>query len=237
MAVTYVTSDAVGGGGVVGDTLTFTAVNGGAGDFLLVIPARRVITFGDTIASVTYGGTPVTQLFQFNPFVENSASAIGAFYLPAPPGTENVVVTYLESTNQRVATAYVLSGVNQSDPLGVPLLSYEPNSVLSRLESVTSAEGELVIDALGLINNPTATESEDNQTQRHSLTSTTSCRLTTSTKPGETATAMGYTLSSSSSRSSYVLIPVHAASGQQSSVGHIAAYQAAVISAALAGAR
>ncbi len=111
-------------------------------DRLLVVGISQG-NLNSPVASLTYGGTPLTALG-----TESAGPPrIEMWYLLDPPvGTADVVVTFSGTPSDGAVVGVMnLTNVNQTTPLG-PFVSNAGNGTAS--VDVTSAEGELVIDVL-----------------------------------------------------------------------------------------
>jgi hypothetical protein len=114
MAATYVS--AAGNTADTGGSPTsvvISGVNGGAGNLLVVFAGWRD-NDAQTITSITFGGTSLTNLQQ----TAASGSGIGFARLVSPVGTENVTVTLSAASPGIHAVAFVVSLADIVTPVG-----------------------------------------------------------------------------------------------------------------------
>jgi hypothetical protein len=138
------------------------------------------------VASLTYGGTPLTLLG-----TESAGPPrIEMWYLLAPPVvTADVVVTFSGTPSDgSVVGVMNLTNVNQTTPFG-PFVSNAGNGAAS--VNVTSAEGELVIDVLAK-DTPVAPGMGSGQIERWNAAFSSSAFGALSTKPGAKTVTMAW---------------------------------------------
>ncbi len=112
-------------------------------DRLLVVGISQGNLNSPSVASLTYGGTPLTLLGTES----GGPPRIEMWHLVDPPvGTADVVVTFSNPPSDGAIVGVMnLTNVNQTTPFG-PFVSNAGNGTAS--VDVTSAEGELVIDVV-----------------------------------------------------------------------------------------
>lgn len=138
------------------------------------------------VASLTYGGTPLTLLG-----TESAGPPrIEMWYLLSPPeGTADVEVTFSGTpTDGSVVGVMSLTNVKQTTPFG-PFVSNAGNGTAS--VDVGSEEGELVIDLIAK-DNAVAPAVGSGQTQRWNNAFSNSAFGALSTKPGAKTVTMGW---------------------------------------------
>ena len=107
------------------------------------------------ISSVTYNDVALTKLWEY----DGTANDFTAWYLIAPAtGEHDVVVTFGSSQTNVVVAATSYTGVNQSTPFGT-VASTEGYSAAPSV-NVSSATGELVVDACFTASTMTVDESQ-----------------------------------------------------------------------------
>lgn len=127
---------------------TVSITPAGSDRVLLVAVLFNRSTNSPTISSVTFGGTPLTQVGWTNtPII-----AVGFYRLIAPTaGAANVVATLSAVADVAVVQAWALSGVDQTTPASGFTIDSGSNSADSF--SVTSATGDMVFAAWTTANN------------------------------------------------------------------------------------
>jgi hypothetical protein len=138
------------------------------------------------IASLTYGGTPLTLLG-----TESAGPPrIEMWYLLAPPvGTADVEVTFSGTPSDGAVIGVMsLTNVNQTTPFG-PFVSNAGNGTAS--VDVTSAKGELVIDVIAK-DNAVAPAVGSGQTERWNNAFSNSAYGALSTRPGAKTVTMAW---------------------------------------------
>lgn len=146
---------------------------------------------GDTISSVTFGGTALTQRIRSSS--SGGTSELWSLVAPAA-STANVVVTTATSRPLLGVIATSLTGVNQATPHGTPVgaNAFVPPNIAT--VDVTSATGELVLDCVW-DSCCSALTIGAGQTQRSNQydPSTTGQTVATSTEPGAATVTMSWT--------------------------------------------
>ncbi len=166
-----------------GSSLTWSHTNT-AGDFMVV----TVTTKDKSISSVTYNGVGLTQAGT----ITSNSMRVALFYLVAPAtGAHNVVVTASGST-EIDAGAETYIGVDQATPVGAAVTA--SNQSATATVTVVSAAGELVVDAVGVIQ--TTVTVGAGQTQRHNRVGTNNANGS-STEAGAASVTMSWTLPTS----------------------------------------
>jgi hypothetical protein len=154
-------------------------------DRLLVVAISQG-NVNSPVASLTYGGTPLTLLG-----TESAGPPrIEMWYLLAPPvGTADVEVTFSGTPSDgSVVGVTNLTNVNQTTPFR-PFVSNAGNGTAS--VDVTSAEGELVIDVIAK-DNAVAPAVGSGQTQRWNNAFSNSAFGALSTRPGAKNVTMSW---------------------------------------------
>jgi hypothetical protein len=167
-----------------GSSLTWSHTNT-AGDFMVV----SVTTKDKPLTSVTYNGTALTQA---GVKVRNSMR-VALYYMVAPAtGAHNVVVTVSGGNTEIDAGAETYIGVDQASPVSGYVDASGQSSTAT--VNVTSATGDLVVDAAGPIQ--TTISVGAGQTQRHNRVGTNNANGS-STEAGAGTVTMSWTLASS----------------------------------------
>ena len=154
-------------------------------DRLLVVAISQG-NINSPVATITYGGTPLTALG-----TESAGPPrIEMWRLLAPlVGTADVVVTFSGTpTDGAVVGVMSLTNVNQTTPFG-PFVSNAGNGTAS--VDVTSAEGELVIDVIAK-DNAVAPAVGSGQTERWNNAFSNSAYGALSTRPGAKTVTMAW---------------------------------------------
>ena len=145
-------------------TFSHTVTSSGSNLLLIVGVSIRNPGAGDTVASVTYGGTGLTQVgFRANA----NRSRVELWRLVAPAtGANNVVVTLTgANTAAFVVGAVSFTGASQTAPLGT-FFSATGNSNAPNVTVTGVNEGEVVIDVVGKQNNSETLVVNPSQSQR-----------------------------------------------------------------------
>jgi hypothetical protein len=154
-------------------------------DRLLVVAISQG-NVNSPVATITYGGTPLTALG-----TESAGPPrIEMWRLLAPlVGTANVVVTFSGTPSDGAVVGIMnLTNVNQTTPFG-PFVSNAGNGTAS--VDVTSAEGELVIDVIAK-DNAVAPAVGAGQTERWNNAFSNSAYGALSTRPGAKTVTMAW---------------------------------------------
>lgn len=154
-------------------------------DRLLVVAISQG-NVNSPVATITYGGTPLTALG-----TESAGPPrIEMWSLVDPPvGTADVVVTFSGTPSDGAVVGVMnLTNVNQTTPLG-PFVSNAGNGAAS--VDVTSAEGELVIDVIAK-DNAVAPAVGSGQTERWNNAFSNSAYGALSTRPGAKTVTMAW---------------------------------------------
>ncbi len=154
-------------------------------DRLLVVAISQG-NVNSPVATITYGGTPLTALG-----TESAGPPrIEMWRLLAPlVGTANVVVTFSGTPSDGAVVGVMnLTNVNQTTPFG-PFVSNAGNGTAS--VDVTSAEGELVIDVIAK-DNAVAPAVGAGQTERWNNAFSNSAYGALSTRPGAKTVTMAW---------------------------------------------
>jgi len=154
-------------------------------DRLLVVAISQG-NVNSPVATITYGGTPLTALG-----TESAGPPrIEMWRLLDPPvGTADVVVTFSGTPSDGAVVGVMnLTNVNQTTPLG-PFVSNAGNGAAS--VNVTSAEGELVIDVIAK-DNAVAPAVGSGQTERWNNAFSNSAYGALSTRPGAKTVKMAW---------------------------------------------
>ena len=175
-------------------SLTWSHTVGSGSNRILIVDIST--RHSDAVTSVTYDGLAL-QLIGAEGDVGNEAH-IEMWDLVAPPvGTGNIVVA-LNSSQTISAGAVDFFGVNQSTPLGT-FASAEPTTATPSV-IVSSAPGDLVIDAVAIQASETLTGPGSGQTQLWNYstgTGSNDCVGGGSTAPGAASVTMSWTASGS----------------------------------------
>ena len=184
--------------GYVLDALEFVQTIEGAPDQLLLVSSHVVSDRRSTL-SVTVGGMQLTKIGEALGYDSNAGEDCDStlwYLVNPPPGTSPVVATM--TTNDRSnkymgVWSAVLSGVDQSDPIGATDSVSEPLALDSTTLSVASAEGDLVIDSIcfGMPSAAALTAGPDQELR--GIISSGMVRIAGSTKPAEGTTTMSWT--------------------------------------------
>jgi len=143
------------GGASTTSTVSISHTVSSGNNRLLVV---GIMSRGGSMSSVTYGGVALTKLNQLlDRPDDNSAFGISWWFLTAPTvGTANVVITRTFNTNTQGVQAVIASyfNVNQTNPFYYHHIENKGNvSTLST--TITSLEGSMVLDMIGLPDNGT----------------------------------------------------------------------------------
>jgi hypothetical protein len=191
MAVAYVSD--VEGEITSATTLTLASVVGSGGD-MLFIAVTWVGNSSQTISSVTYNGssTGITQIG--TPIDPGTGRLLARYYLLAPSGTADVVVTFSASVPNGQATAMVLSGVNQSSPIGTSQTASAIAGSPTTTAAASSATGDLCVDCLMIQGNATSVAVVNGDQTPHSAQDGSGLFFhRTSSEAGAASVTMGWT--------------------------------------------
>ena len=160
-------------GGSLLNSLTFSHTIGAAGTnrLLIVGVSIRNPDAGDTVNTVSYGGTGLTRVG----FIANAnRSRIEIWRLVAPPtGGNNLIVTLTGANTAAFVVGTVsFTGVSQTAPLGT-FFSATGNSNAPNVTVTGVNEGEVVIDVVGKQNNSETLVVNPSQSQRWNRMTTT----------------------------------------------------------------
>lgn len=138
--------DAGVAGSGTGTSLTYGHTVSGS-DRILVVGVTLYSDSTQTVSTVTYGGVSLTLISGCT--AEQADIRTEQWYLIAPAaGTANVVVTLSATSGAIASTAVSFTGVDQSTPLGTCVTATGFNAAPT--VAVSSAAGELVVDALAV---------------------------------------------------------------------------------------
>jgi hypothetical protein len=187
-------SSAAGPNGNV-SSLTFAHTVGAGSDRVLWVGVHT--RDGNTaVSNVTYGGTPFTRVGSIVAGGGQNRSEIWQLLSPAV-GTANIVVT-LSAAKNVAAGAVSFFGVDQSTPVG-SLASGSGNSTTANV-TVSSAAGEVVLDAVSANGDAISLTAGAGQTQRYNTGTGTAggnVRAGGSTEQGAPTVTMSWTLGAS----------------------------------------
>lgn len=129
-----------------GTTLTYAHTIGGTANYLKVGVAANNVNPGP-ITGVTWNAVAMTRLG--SELAPDTNLVVSYWYLVNPAtGTHNVVVTTTTGTDAIASGASSYIGVDTSTPHGTPATATGTSTAPS--VNVTSASGELVVDAVGV---------------------------------------------------------------------------------------
>ncbi len=206
IAIGATTTAATAAAGATSLTLSHETVAGT--DRLLLV---RVAARHDTDAiTVTYGGTAMTRTTVSTSVPATNGMSAEIWSLIAPPvGTANVVVALNETANDIVAAATNLTGVAQSGTFGAAVVA-AVGDFIGSTRNVSSAAGELVIDALTVLGSSGTITADTPQTVQANLrtgTATSDRALGASSEPGAGTVSMNWTWPTTVARA-HVAIPI-----------------------------
>ena len=119
------------------------------------------------VTGVTYAAQALTKIGA-QASLDGATAATELWYLIAPPTGPNDIVVTLSANKKLAAGATSWTGVHQTTPLGTAV--FAPGNSLSASVDVTSATGEVVVDALANKSSTSRTVGAD-QTQHWSVNS------------------------------------------------------------------
>lgn len=154
----------------------------------------RIIGFqDDTVTGVTYAGSAMTRVaYAPDGGAIRGNSQIWRLIAPAT-GANNITVSM--SVARRIYLQGIsFTGADQTTPDGTPNQQGPTTSSTAPSIAVSSAAGEIVIDAMGALNNPTATVGAG-QTQDFNLANSVSLIGCGSNEAGAASVTMSWTLS------------------------------------------
>ena len=207
MAVSFVQAYSTDDDAPADGVLDVVNVDGGAGNFLIIIATWRDSPV-NTISSVTYGGS-ATGITAIETKVANGGGATAAYYLIAPAGTETVSVTWASTPANMQVTVLVFSGVHQSAPLGTHATG-TGNTTLTSTAAVTSTADGMVVDGIGVRGSPGTITADGGQTERSTQAASGSMHHRTSTEPGAASVAMGWSWTNGTSYT-HIVVPLEPA--------------------------
>ncbi len=177
-----------------GNTLVFSHTVGLGVDRVLVVGVS-IYNANKTVASLTYGGLPLTQIGFLDGGTGNNDRRMEMWMLVNPPvGTADVSIT-MSSGAKLVAGATSFFGVNTATPIG-GFFSNEAQTNLATI-AVPSAAGELVMDVLSVTGNAATALVGPGQSQLWNLYSQSNGGAvvgTASTEPGAASVTMSWNL-------------------------------------------
>lgn len=217
MAVAYV-SDVEGQSALNdGNPLTLSSVNGGGGNYLIVLVDWRNNT-GQTVSAITYGGNAVSSL---GAAVTLGGGSIQAFGLANPSGTQNVSVALSAATPIFQASAIVLSGVDVGGtPIGTLVTQSQSGQTATSTGAATSAVDGLVVDGLFLRNSSTGMTAGGSQNQIAAQDSSTTLTFRASWKAGAASVTMSWTWTNAGTYG-HIVIPINAAGTAAPSITNV----------------
>lgn len=175
--------------GTINAAVTKTVAHTCTGTNLVLIVDLELDNGGSSAFSCTYNGVAMTQVAN----TSGTARNVVMFYLIAPAtGAHNAVASWTGS-NSGVMAVRSYTGVHQTTAIGTPVTyASDETTVTSASVVVTSAVGELVVDAICSENNPTVVAG---QTARYAATIFTDYGEG-SDKTGASSVTMGWTMAS-----------------------------------------
>lgn len=185
------------------------STNAVGGDCLDITVTWRANT-GQTISGVTFNSVSCTQI---GSTVTASGGSNARFRLVAPDQTTaNVVPTFSAAPGNYQITCNVLSGVDQTTPVG-DTDSAIGTAVATSTPTVTAAVGDLVIDSLMIRGGPTGITENGGQTALSAQEAASSVYHRTSSEAGAASVDMGWTWTTSSSFAHFIVVYQAAATG------------------------
>ncbi len=176
-----------------GQTLSWTH-NGGTGANRLMLVSVSLLTASRPVASVTFKGVALSFLGARNN--DDNATRVELWYCVAPPTGSGTVVVTRTAGDETVAGAVTLTGVDQNAPLGGFVSGASTGSGSSTATvALTSAAGELVVDAVAVKGGSTLTVG-GGQTPRYNRRYDEDVTGAGSTEPGAASVTMSWTRSS-----------------------------------------
>src|SRR4030095_3861788 len=148
--------------------------------------------YDQTVSAVTIGGNSATQIGS-TVIASDAATQIGLWQRTAVSTGNNTVVTSFSGAVNYIAVSSVsYCGVDQTLPGGTPATNIGTD--VTPTVNVTSATGELVVDAVAINNNATTFTVNGSQTQRANFGSGGSLFTGVSEKAGATTVTMSWTI-------------------------------------------
>lgn len=183
-----------------GGAVTFTGptVAANSNRVLIVDVVTAGAAWPTTVSGITYDGGAMTLVTSVES--PNGYSRTERWRLIAPAtGAKSIVVTFTGPGISYAIAARSYYDVNQTTPLGTSATA-SANSGTNATVDVTSATGELVIDAVGVTEPATTATVGSGQTQRSNVVSSggfTDQRCATAEEDGATSVTMNWTLGAS----------------------------------------
>jgi hypothetical protein len=172
----------------------------GAGDNrALVVGVALRNASSETVSSITYGGTSLTQVTSGSA-ANGTNVRVELWYLLAPAvGTDSSIEVTLSGSTAFAAGGVTLTGVNQTTPFDS--FTSATGSSTAPSVSVSSAAGDVVIDIMGCVDTPTVTIGASQTLQWTAASpgtpSTDQATGAQSVEGGAASVTMSHTLSSS----------------------------------------
>lgn len=191
-------------------THTVSSVNATGADFIAVAVSWR--DSGQTISSVTHGGTSLTAAAAKVASAQGEACQL--WYAVAPSGTQTVTVTFSGTTggNSQVGVL-LLSGVDQASPIGtVVTASSGAGGTSTTTSAATSAVGGMVIDCLAIRGGTPDPAPGGGATEYHQQAADFSVTGAASYVAGAASVTMSWSWSGGQPWS-HMVVPVNAAAG------------------------
>ena len=185
MAVAFV-SPAYTATTLSGATLTASSVGASSGNVVLAFVSWRQNS-GQTISGVTQASVSMSQI---GSTLTIDGRCLAAFYLLSTTDGD-CVATFSAAPGNAQMTVMVFSGAHGTTPIGTEQTSTSASATSTSTSAVTSDSDGLVVD--GLATSDTSSHAPDgSQTQRSSLTTSSSIDHFTSTKPGAASVTMSW---------------------------------------------
>jgi hypothetical protein len=189
--------------GSAGTLLSWSHTTSGSDRILIV--SFTAETTGCSVSSATYAGSPMTRIDRIN--------TVEMWFILAPAiGTNTITLNlsgceggFLVPSSDYAAGAHSYTGVSQSVPLGTSAIASGTGTTAS--VNVSSATGELVVDAVGVRSSNAAPVVGAGQTQRYSNVSNLT-RNAGSSEPGATTVTMSWTLHSTTDSWGIIAVPL-----------------------------
>lgn len=193
-------------------SVTCASVPGGTGDLLIATLIWRRNS-AQLSAGATYNGVAMTQI---GGDVTGEA-AIAMFYMIAPAGTANVVLS-VDTVANLVGFATVFSGAHQTTPIGTRQTMNSTGTATSTSD-LTSEVGGLCFDAFAKRTDETGLAANGGQTEHSNQSHAGSYYARTSSKAGAATVNMGWAWTNSANFTHFAVPIAPAAGGLLTSIG------------------
>lgn len=161
--------------------------------------------FADTVSTITYGGTSMTLIGRIDRGVGNALVMELWGLANPPPGTRSVVVTFTASVDNAGVVRQSYTGSATASAFGT-IQTSSGTGTTTTTPAVTSAAGELVVDALTTPQDVGAPTVGAGQINANTLTVNTAHWNSTSDEAGAASVTMSWT--QTSERFVHIAVPI-----------------------------